>query len=140
LRHHADGATGRPRIAVDVDAPDLDLAPAFDRQTGKDIDQGRLAGAIGAKKAEELAPAHGEADLAQRRLGRHPAAGCINLGQRFDLDRLVGQGLVDRDRGLPAAKDHRCASATPRLVETTVSIGIIRPSRRSTPGERSRFP
>ena len=55
LRRQADGLT---RLAVVVDrvvAEDLDRARGRLRQAGRAVDQGRLAGAVGAEQAEELA-------------------------------------------------------------------------------------
>ena len=61
----------------------------FGDQPGEDVDQRRLAGAVGAEQPEDLPARHVEADVVERELGRAPLAG-IGLGQGFDADCGVG--------------------------------------------------
>src|ERR1044072_5314034 len=62
LRHHADRALGVARMLVDVEAPDGGAAGRFGDQSGEDVDQGRLAGAVGAQEAENAAAGDIERD------------------------------------------------------------------------------
>ena len=73
------------RMLVDVEAPDVDLAAGLHDQSGEDVDQGRLARAVGAEQPENLPARNVEADVVERAL-----AALVGLRQRFDADR----GLV----------------------------------------------
>src|SRR5678815_1357346 len=81
LRDDADGALRVARMLVDVKAPDARLAATLHDEAGEDVDQRRLAGAVRAEQAEDLAARNVEADAVQRAL-----SACIGLAQRFDAD------------------------------------------------------
>ena len=91
LGHHADGGARLPRLAVDVEAPDLGVAAGLDDQAREDVDQRRLAGAVGPKKAEQGAARHIEIDGLEGPLGRCLAAGLVGLVEAVDRDGKVGQ-------------------------------------------------
>ena len=55
LRHHAQAAFERRRLAVQVVAEHVDRAAGLVHQGGEDADGGGLAGTIGAKQGEEVA-------------------------------------------------------------------------------------
>ncbi len=78
-------ALGVARVLVDVEAPDRDRAAGLVDQPGEDVDQRRLARAVGAEQAEDLPARHVEADVVQR-----PLAAGIGLGQLFDADCGLG--------------------------------------------------
>jgi hypothetical protein len=71
LRDDADLPSRRRVVAVDVVAEDGDAARGRPRQAGEDADQRRLAGAVRAEQAEELALLDVEADVVE---GAHVAA------------------------------------------------------------------
>ena len=64
---HAKGARGAGG-GVDVDVPDQGLALGLNDQAGKDVDQRRFAGAVGAKQAEDRAARNFEVDPIERAL------------------------------------------------------------------------
>ena len=61
------------------------MPPDLDDQPGEDVDQRRLARAVGAEQAEDLAARHIEADPVERAL-RLGALGPIGLAQVLDAD------------------------------------------------------
>ena len=87
LRDDADRRLGVARMPVDVEAPDRGAAAALVDQAGEDVDQGRLAGAVGPEQPEYLAPRHVEADPVQR-----PLAAGIGLLEIDDRDGGGGHG------------------------------------------------
>src|SRR5262249_26240643 len=93
LRHHADGGGGGARLAVDVEAPDRGRAGGLDDQLGQDVDQRRLAGAVGAEQAEEAAARERQVDVDERLLGR-AALGPIGL-----VEAAHGHGVVRKTGG-----------------------------------------
>ena len=70
------------------------LPPRLHDQPGEDVDQGRLARAVGAEQPENLAARDVEADIVQREL----AAG-IGFGQRFDADGGLVHGAARHRSG-----------------------------------------
>jgi hypothetical protein len=68
LRDDSDRTLRVTRVLVDVETPDVHLAAGLHDEPGKDVDEGRLARAIGAEKAENLAARDVEADVVQRTL------------------------------------------------------------------------
>ena len=68
LRDDADRPLGVARMLVDVEAPDRHLAAGLHDQAGEDVDQRRLARAVGAEQAEDLPARHVEADVVERAL------------------------------------------------------------------------
>ena len=70
-------------------------------QSGEDIDQGRLAGAIGPEQPENLAARHVEADLVQRALRIRPGgiglAQASRCGSRLDSCPIGIAGPVLRE-------------------------------------------
>jgi hypothetical protein len=91
--HDADLPARRRVVAVDVVAEDGDASRRRTRQTGEDADQRRLAGAVRAEQAEELALLDVEADVVE---GAHVAA-----------SRGVGLGDVDERDGRHGGRDCR---------------------------------
>src|SRR6266404_3990293 len=92
LRHDADRPLRIARVLIDVETPDRHLAAGLDDEACKDVDQGRLARAIGPEKPEDLPAWNVEADVIEREL----SAG-ISLRQRFDADRgLVHDGSAHK--------------------------------------------
>ena len=92
LRDDPDRAFGVARVLVDVEAPDGRPAAAFADQPGEDVDQRRLAGAVGAEQPEDLAARHVEADVVERQLAL-AALARIGLRQRFDSDCGPGSSI-----------------------------------------------
>ena len=75
--------------------PQMSTLPLrLDDQPGEDVDQRRLARAVGAEQPENLAARDVEADIVQREL----AAG-IGLGQRFDADGGLVHGAARHRSG-----------------------------------------
>ncbi len=101
LRHDPEGRAGVARLMVDVAVPDADRALGLVRHPGDDVDQGRLARAIGAQQAEHRAARHRQIDAAQGGLGRRLLVARIGLLQAPHLDGVDGQG-----RGLGHAGVH----------------------------------
>src|SRR5688500_18560946 len=58
LGHDADRTLGVARMLIDVETPDRRRAFALGDQAGEDVDQSRLAGAVGAEQAENAAARH----------------------------------------------------------------------------------
>ena len=85
----------------------VDLAAGLHHQPGEDVDQGRLARAVGAEQAEDLPARHVEADLVERQLGSAPCGG-IGLRRGFDADRGLVHG-ASRHRGGTSATSRRSA-------------------------------
>ncbi len=90
LRHDADRGADAARVAVELDVPDPDAAGGLVDQPGHDVDQGRLAGAVGAEQAEQLAAVHGQADAVEGALAA-PLLAAIDLDQVVDFNREVGR-------------------------------------------------
>jgi len=66
VRHYADQMLGGPRVFHTVDAVDMDGPGIRSSQTGEDVDGRRLAGTVGAEKAEKFAGINVESDLRDR--------------------------------------------------------------------------
>ena len=88
LRHDSDRPLGVARILVDVEAPDRGAAAALGDQAGEDVDQGRLAGAVGPEQAENAAARDVQGDAVER-----PLAAAIGLLQVADRDGRLGHGV-----------------------------------------------
>ena len=87
LRHDADRALGIARIVVGIESPDLGIAARLAHQPRKDVDQRRLARAIGDEQAEDPALRHVEAYPLERQLWRFARAGRgVFLDQIVDTD------------------------------------------------------
>jgi hypothetical protein len=71
LRHDADRALRVARMRVDVEAPDRAAAPRFGDEAGEDVDQGRLAGAVGPEQPEN--PPRGTSKVMPSRARLPPA-------------------------------------------------------------------
>ena len=95
LRHHPDCGAGRPRLPVDVAAPDPRFAAGLVDQTSQDIDQRRFAGPVGTEQAEQRPARDREVDAFQRFLGRRPARrlGCSLVSPRTST-AWAGKGVV----------------------------------------------
>jgi len=74
LRHHADGGARLARLAVDVDAPQIDRARALDDEPGQDVDEGGFSGAVGAQQAEDRAARMARSIASSAVLGGMPRA------------------------------------------------------------------
>ena len=114
LRHDAEGGARLARVLVDVIAPDVHRAGRLVHQAGEDVDEGRLARAVGAEQAEDRAARDFEVDALQRLLGRHLLGGGIGLGQALGLDRQSrvfpgGRRASIHSRGLPGIVQGRIA-------------------------------
>ena len=79
LRHVADAALDCLGIARDVDAADDGRAGGRPQQTAQHADGGRLAGAVGAEKAEDLAGFDVERQLIDGRERAEPARELVDL-------------------------------------------------------------
>ena len=88
LRDDADRALGVARVRVDVEAPDLGGAAGLHHQPGEDVDQRRLARAVGAEQAEDLRPA-GTSKLTpfERQLALFALDAGVALDEVADADR-----------------------------------------------------
>src|SRR4029453_18671258 len=75
---------------VDVEAPHFGRPARFHDQPGKDIDQRRLARAIGAEQPEYLSARYVETDLVERALGL-AALRRVSLAQLVNADRRLGR-------------------------------------------------
>src|SRR5690606_6334935 len=74
-------------------------------QPGEDVDQGRLAGAVGAEQAENLAARHFEADAVERALAS--LVGLLEIADRDrggSHDRAHSASAPRREAGLSAAR------------------------------------
>ena len=91
LGHHADGGAGVARALVDVAAPDGHRPGGLAGQAREDVDEGRLAGAVGAQQAEDRAARDRQVDALQRPHGRRAARGRIGLDEAAGLDGVVGK-------------------------------------------------
>ena len=100
LRHDADGARDSRGSLVEIEAPDLDLARGLDDQLGQDVDQGGLAGAVGAEQAEQPAARDRQIDALQRLLGGALAAGGISLVEAANTHGIGGKHQVFRHGSL----------------------------------------
>ena len=97
LGHEIGRGAPADRLAVDDDRAGGDLAALGAEQVGHRLQEGGLAGAVGAEQGHDLAPAHGQADTAQgddalivgrldvardeQGLGRgHPLASFLKIG------------------------------------------------------------
>ena len=84
------------RGCLSMSKPQMTTLPrGLHDQPGEDVDQGRLARAIGAEKPEDLPARNVEADVVERQL-----AALVGLRQRFDADR----GLVHKRAGIGAGR------------------------------------
>ena len=70
------------RLAVGRCAEQAHRPRARRQQAEQQADQGRLAGAVGAQQADDLAGQHGEVDVVDGREGAEPARGGRRLGER----------------------------------------------------------
>ena len=147
LRHHPDRGARRPRLPVDVAAPDPRFAAGLVDQTGQDVDQRRFAGPVGAEQPEQRPARDREVDTLQRFLGGRPARRLVGLGQAPDLDRLgrqrrggyggSGRGsgewavIVNRffSTGLPARLSSGGPSVCCGTTTRVPTIALIRPRR-----------
>ncbi|MNN11690.1 hypothetical protein D3C81_1246570 [compost metagenome] len=101
LGHDAERRARVAGLVVDVAVPDADRALGLVHHPGDDVDQGRLARAVGAQQPEHGAARHGQIDAAQGRLGRRLLVARIGLLQAPHLDGVDRQG-----RGLGHAGVH----------------------------------
>ena len=76
-------------MLVDIEAPPS-RARGLDHKSRKDVDQRRLARAIGTQQPENLAARNVEADMVERALGRRALAD-IGLGEGVDPDGNIGR-------------------------------------------------
>ena len=81
-------------------------ARGLDDQPGEDVDQGRLAGAIGAEQAEHRATRHRQIDAFERLLVRLAAAAAIDFTQAFDLDRQRRRAVAPCDLAQTVGIEH----------------------------------
>ena len=90
LRHVRQVALGAGRIERHGDAPDRRAAGGAGHGAGKDAHGGRLAGAVRAQEADDLAGRHAEAQVF------HGRQGAVALGQLFRHDGgfREGRGFV----------------------------------------------
>src|SRR5690606_38233178 len=96
LRHDPDRYLGVPRIAVDVETPDLRRAPGLADETRQDIDAGGLARTIGTEKAEDGTARYREIDPLERMLVGLALFPLVDLLKAAHLDRILrirGQGI-----------------------------------------------
>src|SRR3546814_7713839 len=64
----ADRRLGIARVAIDVETPDRGGAAGLVDEPGEDVDQRRLARAVGAEQPEDAAARHLERDVVERLL------------------------------------------------------------------------
>src|SRR5690606_32651764 len=77
------------------EAPDLGRAGSLRHQPGEDVDQRRLARAVGAEQAEDAALRHVEAHVVEREFPRRALDPGIALDEIPDADRgTVAHGLL----------------------------------------------
>ena len=91
LGHDPDGRARLARVFVDVVAPDGGLAAGLVDQARQDVDQGRLAGPVGAEQAEQGAARDFQIHVDQRVRRFALADGPVDLVEALDLDRMGGQ-------------------------------------------------
>ena len=130
------------RLAVVVDrvvAEDLDRSRGRLREPGRAVDQGRLAGAVGAQQPEELPRLDLERDAAQRLdPGRVALDQALDLqGVRFDrgVEAVDGGVVVQGDQG----RD-RPQGRTSSEVEVKACWQRLTTTARSAAGSRCRLP
>ena len=105
----ADRALGVARVLIDVEAPDRRAAARLVDQPRQDVDQRRLARAVGPEQPEDRALRHIEGDAVERLL-----AALVGLAELVDGDRGAGHGAC-RYRVAPAvASALRGPNARPR--------------------------
>ena len=113
LGHDAELAAGLRVVGLHVVAQDADLAARGAHQAGEDADEGRLAGAVRAEQAEELALFDGQADVVKR--GKGGALGTarerVDPGNRLELD--------GRHENPPFYRLHRRGAQAPRSNPST---------------------
>jgi hypothetical protein len=118
----ASGSGSRPEAA------DRHLARRRGQVARQDAHRGRLAGAVGAEEADDLAARHREADVVDR---RHAG---VRLHEVGDLDRRLRGGFGHRGfggPGGPAALLHRhLAGAEPARAGRARRAGGASPRRR----------
>ena len=73
VRHEAEDATSRVGVPPDVDAGDLGVTGGRGQQGRQDPERGRLAGAVRADQAEDLAFADGQVEAGDRERARDSA-------------------------------------------------------------------
>ena len=129
LGHDADGPPGGSHVLLDVVAPDVRRAGGADHQPGEDVDQRRLAGAVGPEKPEKRAGGNAERDVFEGGDSRFAAASGVGFAEIDRLDgvvwKLLGGGVghrICKQRGGPVHGDIDCRA----------SIAIIRPAVGST--------
>jgi hypothetical protein len=108
LRHDPDRPPGAARMDVDVEVPDLRAARGLDHEAGEDVDERRLAGAVGTQQAEDRAARHRKLDAVQRFFGWRAAAAGVDLAQRLDLDRERRRAVAPGDLIEAAGLEHPC--------------------------------
>ena len=99
LRHDAEGGARVARLLVDVAAPDGGGPAGLVDHPGQDVDQRRLARAVGPQQAEHRAARNDQIDAAQGGLGRRLLGAGIGLFQPLHLDGVDGQGGRARSFG-----------------------------------------
>src|SRR5262249_29215849 len=77
----ADALADAARHSPDVEAADPGRPRGGPQEGDEDANRGRLARAVGAQEAEDLAPFHGERDSVERGLSAR-----VGLDQVLDLD------------------------------------------------------
>src|SRR4030095_2603124 len=92
LRDDADRAFGVARVLLNVEAPYFGAAARLHHQPGENVDQCRLARAVGAEQPEDLSARNVEADFVERALGLG-FPGLIGLAQFGDADRGFGRAV-----------------------------------------------
>ena len=80
----ADARADLVRVARDVDAVDGHLAGGRQEHAAEDLERGRLAGAVEAEEADDLAALDGEGEVADG------GVLAVVLGQSFDFDHGGG--------------------------------------------------
>ena len=121
----ADRRLGVARVGVDVEPPDRCAAARLVDEARQDVDERRLARAVGAEQAEDLPARHVEGDVVERAL-----AACIGLAQSVDADRGVGGGGGHDGANRPMRRD--CV-AFRRLLSRDHGSPARNPARRAPP-------
>src|SRR2546422_7665772 len=99
LSRVADDAPDLRPIALDIEARDVDGAARLREERRDDPDDRRLSGPVGPEETEELALAHGEADVVDG-LDLLLAAAPVDLDEVTDIDHRVLHGSRRADRFL----------------------------------------